>query len=120
MNEEQKQEYLKKYKQEKEKGIKFYPDVIYKDLLVAFGVFLILLGLAIFVGVANEPPADPSDTSYIPRPEWYFLFLFEMLKFFPGSLEWVGTVIIPGIFVLALLLLPFMIARHFAIGVNAS
>ena len=44
---------------------------------------------------------------YIPRPEWYFLFLFQMLKYFPGQLEWVGTVIIPTIGVLALLLLPF-------------
>ncbi|MFN2213968.1 MAG: c-type cytochrome [Anaerolineales bacterium] len=107
MNEEQKQKYLEEYKQEKEKGVKFYPDIIYKDLLVSFGIFLLLLGLAIFVGVAAEPPADPSDSAYIPRPEWYFLFLFEMLKYFPGQLEWVGTVIIPTIAVLALFLLPF-------------
>lgn len=63
--------------------------------------------LATFVGVANEPKADPSDSSYIPRPEWYFLFLFQLLKYFPGVLEWVGTTIIPAIAVLALLLLPF-------------
>ena len=107
MNEEQKQEYLEEYKQEKEKGVKFYPDIIYKDLVVSFAIFLLLLGLAIFVGVAAEPPADPADSSYIPRPEWYFLFLFQMLKYFPGQIEWVGTVIIPTIAVLALLLLPF-------------
>jgi len=107
LNEEQKQKYLEEYKQEKEKGVKFYPDIIYKDLLVSFGIFLLLLGLAIFVGVAAEPPADPSDSAYIPRPEWYFLFLFEMLKYFPGQLEWVGTVILPTIAVLALFLLPF-------------
>lgn len=107
MDEKQKQKYLEEYKQEKEKGVKFYPDIIYKDLLVSFGIFLLLLGLAIFVGVANEPPADPSDSAYIPRPEWYFLFLFQMLKYFPGQLEWVGTVIIPTLGVLALLLLPF-------------
>ncbi|MBK5108280.1 MAG: c-type cytochrome [Anaerolineales bacterium] len=107
MDEQQKQKYLEEYKQEKEKGVKFYPDIIYKDLVVSFGIFLLLLGLAIFVGVAAEPPADPSDSSYIPRPEWYFLFLFQMLKYFPGQIEWVGTVIIPTIAVLALLLLPF-------------
>lgn len=107
MNEEQKQEYLKKYKLEKEAGVKFYPDIIYKDLLVSFGIFLLLVGLAIYVGVANEPPADPSDSNYVPRPEWYFLFLFQLLKYFPGKLEWVGTVIIPGIAILALILLPF-------------
>lgn len=107
MNEEQKQAYLKKYKQEKEHGVKFFPDIIYKDLLISFGIFLLLIGLALFIGVANEPPADPNDTSYIPRPEWYFLFLFEMLKFFPGQLEWVGTFLIPTIAILALFLLPF-------------
>lgn len=107
MNEEQKQTYLEEYKKEKEDGVKFYPDVIYKDLLVAFGIFLLLLGLAIFMGVAAEPPADPSDSAYIPRPEWYFLFLFQMLKYFPGEIEWIGTVVIPTIAVLALLLLPF-------------
>jgi mono/diheme cytochrome c family protein len=107
LNEAQKKAYLEEYKQEKEQGVKFYPDIIYKDLLVSFGIFLLLIGLAIYVGVAAEPPADPSDSSYIPRPEWYFLFLFQMLKYFPGQIEWVGTVIIPTIAVLALLLLPF-------------
>ena len=107
MNEEQKKTYLEEYKQDKEMGVKFYPDIIYKDLVVSFAIFLLLLGLAIFVGVAAEPPVDPGDSSYIPRPEWYFLFLFQMLKYFPGQIEWVGTVIIPTIAVLALLLLPF-------------
>jgi mono/diheme cytochrome c family protein len=86
---------------------RFFPDIIYKDLIVSFGLFVLLLGLAIFVGVASEPPADPSDSSYIPRPEWYFLWLFEMLKYFPGVLEWLGTTVIPILLVLALLLLPF-------------
>jgi ubiquinol-cytochrome c reductase cytochrome b subunit len=107
VNEEQKKAYLEEYIKEKAKGVKFYPDIIYKDLLVSFGIFLLLVGLAIYVGVANEPPADPSDSSYIPRPEWYFLFLFQMLKYFPGQIEWVGTTILPTIAVLALLLLPF-------------
>jgi mono/diheme cytochrome c family protein len=107
VNEEQKQEYLEKYNRAKQKGVKFWPDIIYKDLLISFAIFLLLIGLATFVGVAVEPKADPSDTSYIPRPEWYFLFLFEMLKFFPGEIEWIGTFIIPTLAVLALFLLPF-------------
>jgi mono/diheme cytochrome c family protein len=107
MNEEQKAEYLEKYKQEKQKGEKFYPDSIYKDLLVSLALFILLVMLAIFVGVANEPKADPSDSAYIPRPEWYFMFLFEMLKYFPGEIEWIGTAVIPGLAVMALLLLPF-------------
>jgi ubiquinol-cytochrome c reductase cytochrome b subunit len=107
LEENEKQQYLTRYRQAKESGVKFYPDIIYKDLLVSFGIFLLLVGLAIYVGVSQEPPADPNDSAYVPRPEWYFLFLFEMLKYFPGQLEWVGTVILPGAAVLALLLLPF-------------
>lgn len=108
MDDEQKQRYLEKYKQAKQQGVKFFPDIIYKDLLVSFALFIILVMLATFVGVANEPKADPSDSSYIPRPEWYFLFLFEMLKFFPGQIEWVGTIVVPTVAILALFLLPFL------------
>lgn len=118
MNEEQKHAYKEKYSQAKQKSPwKFWPDIIYKDLLVSFALFLLLVGLATFIGVANEPKADPNDYSYIPRPEWYFLFLFQMLKYFPGAIEWVGTVIIPGVAVMALLLLPFFDrnpARHWS------
>jgi len=108
VNEENKKKYLEKYYQAKQKGVKFFPDIIYKDLIVSFALFLILIGLAIFVGVSSEPKADPNDASYIPRPEWYFLFLFQMLKYFPGEIEWVGTAIIPGLAVMALFLLPFL------------
>lgn len=107
MNEEHKKNYLEKYKQAKQRGEWFFPETLYKDLLVAFGIFILLVMLAVFVGVKNEPPADPSDSNYIPRPEWYFLFLFQMLKYFPGEIEWIGTAIIPGLAVLALFLLPF-------------
>ena len=108
MDEERKQKIKEKYLQAKQKGIKFFPDIIYKDLLVSFGVFLLLVGLAVFVGVPQEPKADPSDSSYIPRPEWYFLFLFQLLKYFPGEIEWIGTAVLPGIATLVLFLLPFL------------
>ncbi len=97
-----------RYEAAKQKGDHyFYPHVIYSDLIVSFGIFILLVGLATFVGVANEPPADPSDATYIPRPEWYFLWLFQMLKYFPGTLEWLGTTVVPIALVLILLLLPF-------------
>jgi len=108
VNEEFKNKYHEKYLAAKQKGVKFWPDIIYKDLLVSFGLFLLLVGLAAFFGVAQEPKADPNDANYIPRPEWYFLFLFEFLKFIPGAIEWVGTAVIPGIGVLILFLLPFI------------
>jgi len=108
MNEDFKKKYYEKYNQAKQKGVKFWPDIIYKDLIVSFALFLLLIGLATFMGVAQEPKADPNDSSYIPRPEWYFLFLFEFLKYIPGEIEWVGTTLIPGIAVAALFLLPFI------------
>lgn len=125
MKEEQKREIIDRHEQAKQKGSKFFPDIIYKDMIVSFAIFLLMLGLAVFVGVANEPKADPNDSAYIPRPEWYFMFLFEMLKYFPGKLEWVGTTVIPGLVVLVLFLLPFIdrnpsrhwSKRRFAIGV---
>ncbi len=100
-------QYQERYEAEKQQGVKFFPDIIYKDMIVAFGIFVILVILATFIGVKPEPPADPNDANYIPRPEWYFLFLFEMLKYFPGAIEWVGTAVVPVVAILALLLLPF-------------
>ncbi|HDD61767.1 MAG TPA: hypothetical protein ENF22_04475 [Chloroflexi bacterium] len=108
VNEEQKQKYKQKYDQAKQNGVKFWPDIIYKDLLVSFALFILLIGLATFVGVAIEPKADPSDSTYIPRPEWYFLFLFEFLKFVPGKIEWMGTFVLPVIGILVLFALPFL------------
>lgn len=107
MNDEQKREIDARHEQAKQHGVKFFPDIIYKDMIAAFGVFVLLLLLAVFLGVKPEPPADPNDAAYVPRPEWYFLFLFQMLKYFPGQIEWIGTAVVPGLAVLALLLLPF-------------
>jgi menaquinol-cytochrome c reductase cytochrome b/c subunit len=106
MKDEKKKSILDKYKLALIKGERFWPDSIYKDLLVSFAIFTLLILLATVLGVPGEPKADPNDTAYIPRPEWYFLFLFQMLKYFPGKLEWLGTTIIPGLAILALLLLP--------------
>lgn len=107
MNDEQKREIDARHEQAKQHGVKFFPDIIYKDMIAAFGVFVLLLLLAVFLGVKPEPPADPNDAAYVPRPEWYFLFLFQLLKYFPGQIEWIGTAVVPGLAVLALLLLPF-------------
>ncbi len=113
MNEEQKLKYNQKYLQAKQKGVKFWPDIIYKDLLVSFGLFILLIGLATFVGVVKEPPADPSDSSYLPRPEWYFLFLFKFLALYGQipvlvKIEWIAAIIIPGLGLGVLALLPFL------------
>jgi len=107
VNEREKQAYKERYEAAKQRGVKFFPDIVYKDMIVSFGLFLLLIALATFIGVKAEPPVDPSDSEYIPRPEWYFLFLFQFLEKIPGEIEWVGTTVLPALAVLALLLLPF-------------
>jgi ubiquinol-cytochrome c reductase cytochrome b subunit len=87
---------------------KFYPQQVFKDTVAIFIAFAILFTLAIAARVPLEQLADPTDTAYIPRPEWYFLFLFQMLKLFEGPLEVVGAVVLPGLAVLTLLLVPFI------------
>jgi ubiquinol-cytochrome c reductase cytochrome b subunit len=87
---------------------KFFPEQVFKDTVgVAVG-FIILFAMAVVAKVPLERLADPTDTAYIPRPEWYFLFLFQTLKFFKGPLETVGSVVLPGVAVLTLLLIPFI------------
>lgn len=113
MNEENKQKINKKYARQLEKGERFWPDSIFKDVIMAFGLFIVVILLATFVGITPEPKADPSDSSYIPRPEWYFLFLFKFLALYGqipliGKIEWPATVLIPGLVVTALTLLPFI------------
>jgi ubiquinol-cytochrome c reductase cytochrome b subunit len=100
--------YQERYAAAKAKGPRFWPEVISEDLLLSLVVFLVLIGLTLFVAVPMEDRADPTDTAYIPRPEWYFLSLFQLLKLFPGSLEWVGAAVVPGAIVLLLLLAPFL------------
>ncbi len=116
MNETEKQAYLEEYHQEKEDGEPFFPDVIFKDAVIAFFVFLILIGLASLIGAPLEARANPADTTFTPRPEWYFLFLFQLLKYFPGKLEVVGVVLIPTLVIIVLFLLPVLDRnpkRHF-------
>ena len=86
----------------------FYPVQVFKDTLAIFIAFAILFTMAAAVRVPLEQLADPSDTNYVPRPEWYFLFLFQTLKLFTGPLEVVGSVVLPGLAILALVATPFL------------
>ena len=102
-----------RYQQVLNKGERFWPDSIFKDAIMALAIFLLLVLLASFIGIPSEPKADPSDTSYIPRPEWYFLFLFKFLALYGqipllGKIEWLATVVVPTIAILLLVLMPFL------------
>jgi ubiquinol-cytochrome c reductase cytochrome b subunit len=87
---------------------KFYPEQVFKDTVGIFVAFAILFTLAAAAKVPLERLADPTDTTYVPRPDWYFLFLFQTLKFFEGPLEVVGSMVLPGLAMLALFLAPFI------------
>jgi ubiquinol-cytochrome c reductase cytochrome b subunit len=101
-------EYHAVYEEFKSRGRRFFPDLIVEDAVVSTVVILIVLALAVVFSTPLEGQADPTNTGYVPRPEWYFLFLFELLKYFPGALEWVGVVVLPGLFFVFLFLVPFL------------
>jgi ubiquinol-cytochrome c reductase cytochrome b subunit len=87
---------------------KFYPEQVAKDAVAMFVWFAMLMGMAALASVPLGHVADPTDLSYIPRPEWYFLFLFQFLKWFEGPLEVVGAVVLPTLAILGLILVPFI------------
>jgi ubiquinol-cytochrome c reductase cytochrome b subunit len=89
----------------------FYPYHALKDTIAGAAVFALLLTFAIVFRTPLDPIADPSDAGYVPRPEWYFLSLFQLLKYFPGPLEPLATMVIPALVVGLLLLLPFLDRR---------
>ena len=64
MNDQEKKTYLEKYHEAKEKGVPFFPNIIFKDAVISFVVFLVLVALAYFVGAPLEARANPADTMY--------------------------------------------------------
>jgi mono/diheme cytochrome c family protein len=87
---------------------KFYPKQVFKDTIATFVWFAVLVVMAIVAKVPLGRMADPTDTSFVPRPEWYFLFLFQTVKMFEGKLELIGTLVLPTLAILALLMVPFI------------
>jgi ubiquinol-cytochrome c reductase cytochrome b subunit len=87
---------------------KFFPKQVFKDTVGVFVAFMVLFILALVAKLPLEKLADPTDTAYVPRPEWYFLFLFQLLKFFKGPMEAIGSTVLPGLAVLLLFSIPFI------------
>ncbi|WP_337177349.1 cytochrome bc complex cytochrome b subunit [Paludisphaera sp.] len=87
----------------------YFPDQTFRNAVVVTGILGVLFGLVLWHGGAPlDAPADPSSADYEARPEWYFRFLYQMLKYFPGHLEWVGSIAVPGGLMTALALLPIL------------
>lgn len=108
MNGREKEEYLREYEQLKKKGKAFFPYAIMKDSVMFVLVAAVLVVMALVMGAEQGPKADPTTTTYVPRPEWYFFFLFELLRVIKSpELVPLATVGIPTICMVLLLLLPF-------------
>lgn len=86
----------------------FFPWHVIKDTVMMAAVFALLITIAVKLPAHLDEIANPADSSYVPRPEWYFLSLFQLLKYFPGPLEPVATIVIPGLVVGFLFALPFL------------
>ena len=100
--------YKKHYEEAKKAGKSFFPHAVFKDTLVAFLILVALLVVGHFIGAKLEDLADPTDSTYNPRPEWYFLPLFQALKLFPGKLEAVAALGVPGLLFGILILAPIL------------
>jgi menaquinol-cytochrome c reductase cytochrome b/c subunit len=103
-----KQAYLEEYELLKKKGKPFFPYAVLKDTVMALIVVGVIIAMSIILGAEQGPKADPTSTSYVPRPEWYFFFLFELLRVIkPPELVPIATIGVPTICMVLLLLLPF-------------
>jgi len=104
----EKEKYLREYELVKKKGKPFFPYAVLKDSTMMLVVLLVVVMMSLVLGAELGPKADPTTTSYVPRPEWYFFFLFEVLRVIkPPELVPLATIGIPTIAMVLLLLLPF-------------
>ena len=89
----------------------FYPRQVLFDMGFALAIIAVLAGLAYLRPVTLGPIANPADSHFLPRPEWYYLPMFEWLKFWEGPTVVVGILVIPGIVAGSLFLMPFLDRR---------
>ena len=98
-----------KNNRQEDSGETFYPSFVFKEIVVMMLLFIfVAIILAVVFPVGLGDPADPTDNLFIPKPEWYFMALYQLLKYFPGKLEVIATAIIPAGGIIALILLPFI------------
>jgi len=108
MNQLEKEAYLREYSILKSEGKPFFPYAIAKDSWMAVVVMITIIMMSIVLGAELGPKVDPTTTTYVPRPEWYFYFLFEVLRIVkPPSLVPLAAIGVPTICMILLFLLPF-------------
>ena len=109
MNQAQKEAYLREYSVLKNEGKPFFPYAVAKDGTMAAIVLMVIIFLALLFGAELGPKVDPTTTTYVPRPDWYFYFLFEVLRVMKNVPEFtpMATIGVPTICMILLFLLPF-------------
>jgi menaquinol-cytochrome c reductase cytochrome b/c subunit len=109
MNQAEKEQYLREYSILKNQGKPFFPYAVAKDSLMAVIVMGVIIFLALLFGDEIAPKADPTTTTYVPRPDWYFYFLFEVLRVMKNVPKFtpMATIGVPTICMILLFLLPF-------------
>jgi ubiquinol-cytochrome c reductase cytochrome b subunit/menaquinol-cytochrome c reductase cytochrome b/c subunit len=108
VNRQQKEQYLRDYSILKAQGKPFFPYAVAKDSMMALVVMIAIITMSLVLGAELGPKADPTTTTYTPRPEWYYFFLFELLRVIkPPNLVPLATIGVPTICMILLFLLPF-------------
>jgi menaquinol-cytochrome c reductase cytochrome b/c subunit len=108
MNQREKEEYLREYSVLKSEGKPFFPYAVGKDAAMACVVMAVIITMSLVLGAELGSKANPTTTTYVPRPEWYFFFLFEVLRVIkPPSLVPLATIGVPTLGMILLFLLPF-------------
>ncbi len=86
----------------------FWPDQILRDAVACLAVLLVVVFFIFrYHGAPLGAPADPSEQFAAARPEWYFLFLYQLLKYFPGRTEFIGAIVLPTLLLLVLVAIPY-------------
>ncbi len=116
---EERRRIFKQYKEDvKERGKPFFPYAMFEDTVMSLVVVSTIIGLAIiwkyagWLGKLLDAPADPGTINFVPRPDWYFYFLFYLLRVFkwPETVV-IGTIGLPTILLILLLAMPFIDVR---------
>jgi menaquinol-cytochrome c reductase cytochrome b/c subunit len=109
VNQTEKEAYLSEYSVLKNEGHPFFPYAVAKDSLMAVVVMVVIIFLALLFGAELGPKVDPTTTTYVPRPDWYFFFLFEVLRVMKNVPKFtpMATIGVPTICMILLFLLPF-------------
>jgi menaquinol-cytochrome c reductase cytochrome b/c subunit len=108
MNQREKEAYLREYAILKAQGKPFFPYAVAKDAAMACIVMAVIIAMSLVLGAELGSKANPTTTTYVPRPEWYFFFLFEVLRVIkPPSLVPLAAIGVPTLGMIALFLLPF-------------